>query len=169
VRTAAALLASTAPLNPNHNRCARAAAEKAESDGESFRAVALDCMSQYVAARRQFVAACSQVQEQQQHRASDDASPASSHLQQLYAKCDELVSTAHSHCDQQLKAWQQQRAQLSQAHAQSMQQLQACLARNARPAPCRGLMIIIRPGCRMRYLSGIIACDFKADSPLCHV
>jgi hypothetical protein len=80
-------------------------------------------MTHYVAARREFVAACSQVQEQQQ-RASDDASLTNSNAQQLYAKCEEVVAATHSHCDSQLKAWQQQRAQLLQSHAQAIQQLQ---------------------------------------------
>jgi hypothetical protein len=109
------------------NRSARAAVEKAESDRESFRIVALDCITQYVAARREFVAACSQVQEQLQQQTHDVVPPTST-MQRFFAKCEEIVSTTHSHCDSQLKSWQQQRAQLLQAHAHSIQQLQVLLA-----------------------------------------
>jgi hypothetical protein len=106
------------------NRSVRAAQEKAESDREAFRVVALDCMSQYAAARREFVAAGSAAREQQQ-QVSAEASHVRSSMEQLHAKCEEVISATHRHCDSQLKAWQQQRSQLLQAHTQSMQQLQA--------------------------------------------
>jgi hypothetical protein len=103
-------------------RCARAATDKAECDRDSLRVVALECMNQYVAARREFVAACRDGGVPQQ--AASEAHTRTS-LQQLYAKCDEIVSAAYHHCDSQLKAWQQQRALLLHAHSQSIQQLQA--------------------------------------------
>ena len=111
-----------------YSRSAVAATERAECDRESIRAVALDCMKQYVAARREFVAACRQAREQQQQqKAAVEATNLISNMQQLYAKCEEAVSATHRQCDSQLKAWQQQRSELLQAHAQSIQHLQVCV------------------------------------------
>ena len=111
---------------PNDCRSARAAAERAECERESFRAVALDCMSQFVAARREFIAACGEAreQQQQQQKAASDATSLHSSMQQLYVQCEDVVSAAHRHCDLQLKAWQQQRSEMLQAHALTIQHLQ---------------------------------------------
>jgi excinuclease UvrABC nuclease subunit len=82
-------------------------------------------MAQYVAARREFVAACSEgVQRQHQQQVAAERSCLNNHMKQLYAKCEEAVSASHRHCDLQMKAWQEQRSQLLQSHSQSMQQLQ---------------------------------------------
>jgi hypothetical protein len=88
-------------------------------------------MKQFVVARREFTAACSQAREQQLQQTVEESNLNSSMLQ-LYAKCEEAVTATHRHCDLQLKAWQQQRSELLHAHAQTIQHLQVCRGDRAR-------------------------------------
>ena len=142
----------------HEGRCARAAQEKAESDREAFRVVALDCMSQYAAARREFIAAGSAAREQQQHQhASAEASHNCSTLEQLHIKCEEVISATYRHCDSQLKAWQQQRSQLLQAHSQSIQQLQVRINCCVPTVFKRRFYTMCRAACLMRFPSGTFA------------
>jgi hypothetical protein len=116
-------------------------------------------MSQFVAARRDFIAACGEAREQQQQqKAASDATRAHNSMQQLYVQCEDVVSATHRHCDLQLKAWQQQRSEMLQAHALTIQQLQVLFVRII----LKGINPVAQSFCRAFYPTKFLSGNFPA-------